>query len=400
MISVVTSERIPVKLWLPLDEVDALAMSQLTNLASMPGMYKHVVALPGVHGGYGMPVEAVIATEKSVIPAAVGTDIGCGMMAVMLPFCAAELPDNLQGLFDLIAQLVPVGQAAHDHPLQETRDLFFGSGLLLGSGFQDLPDEVRDEQKAATQLGTLGGGNHFIEVCLDREDQVWVMLHSGSRGIGHKIGTYYIDRAKSLMDTWQITLRDPQLAYLAEGTEEFEAYWRDLQWAQDYAMFNRQIMMDRVLTAITRTLAPHAEERVEPKFTVNCHHNYAEREHHFGRNVIVTRKGAIRARPDDYGIIPGSMGARSYIVRGRGNPDTFCSCSHGAGRRLTRTEAMAQFTTDDLVAQTAGVVCNPHLKKAVEEIPAAYKNIEEVVSRQTDSVEVIAELKQVLCVKG
>jgi len=316
------------------------------------------------------------------------------MMAAKLPFMASDLPDSLKDLRTDIEWGVPVGFNQHRVMTDEACDW---DGM---KGWNALPSELqRDAGKVLCQLGTLGGGNHFIEICLDTQQHVWVMLHSGSRGIGNAIGNHYIKHAKAIMEEKQIRLVDPDLAYLSEHTDVFDAYWRDLQWAQAYAMKNREIMMTRVLRSVAKVLLDDWRTPIVPLFEVNCHHNYAERETHFGEEVIVTRKGAVRATTEDYGIIPGSMGARSFIVKGKGNPDSFYSCSHGAGRTMSRTQTKKQFTQMDVIAQTVGVECRKDAG-VIDEIPAAYKDIQTVMDNQSDLVEIVAELKQVLCVKG
>lgn len=388
---VVTGDHVPIKIWTPEGDVEPQALAQLKRTASLPCIFKHVAVMPDVHWGIGATVGSVVATEGAIIPAAVGVDIGCGMMAVKLPFTASDLPDSLTRLRSDIERVVPVGKAMHDEPLLDA--LHWGRV----DGLHDLPFD--DVSMALRQLGTLGGGNHFIEVCLDTEQAVWIVLHSGSRGIGNKIGRYYIDRAKSLMTQWFIRLEDPDLAYLAEGSDDWIGYMRDLEWAQSYAMKNRELMMSLVFGRVVNAILGGLSQTVFSEMTINCHHNYAAREHHFGRDVIVTRKGAVRAQTGDFGIIPGSMGARTFIVRGKGHADSFCSCSHGAGRRLSRTEAAKQHTVDDLAAQTAGIECRKDAG-VLDEIPSAYKPIDQVMANQSDLVEVVAELHQVLCVKG
>jgi len=292
--------------------------------------------------------------------------------------------------------VIPVGFNQHGAPVRADRLTKIGGWDIFWRGFTDLNAKVgHRESKALAQMGTLGGGNHFIEVCLDTEDNVWVMLHSGSRNIGKSLAEYHIDSAKGLMKKMFISLPDPDLAYFGQGTPEFGAYLRDLHWAQDYALMNREVMMARALNQIGRALG------IEPvaEVSVNCHHNFAVMETHFGREVLVTRKGAVRARKGDMGIIPGSMGTKSFIVRGKGEPESFESCSHGAGRRMSRSEARRRFGTEDLRRETEGVECRKDLE-VVDEIPSAYKPIEEVMANQSDLVEVVAELKQVLCVKG
>lgn len=398
MYNVITNANVPIKVWSPLDQVESGAIDQLTNTANLPCVFHHVAVMPDVHVGKGATVGSVVATKGAIVPAAVGVDIGCGMMAMQLPFKSTVLPDSLSDLRTDIEQGIPVGHNQHKTPLKYSSDW-----VGWDSFYDDLPREVYERfEKAECQIGTLGGGNHFIEVCLDTEDNVWLMLHSGSRNIGKEIAEVHIDKAKGLMRQYMIGLPDPDLAYFAEETYEFSQYWDALQWAQGYAMTNREAMMHSLLKSFTTKVLkrPHSEwVDIEPVMSVNCHHNYAEREHHFGSNVIVTRKGAVRARVGDMGIIPGSMGTRSYIVRGLGNPESFCSCSHGAGRRMSRGKAKAHFTVEDLAAQTAGVECRKD-DGVLDEIPGAYKDIDEVMVNQSDLVEVVTSLKQILCVKG
>lgn len=392
--NVITKSRVPVKVWTSVEEMENGAIDQLVNTANLPCVFRHVAAMPDVHVGYGATVGSVVATKGAVIPAAVGVDIGCGMMAVKTPFTADQLPDSLKELRTEIEWSVPVGFNEHKSP-SELAESWTGF-----AGFEDIPKELHDKGgKALRQLGTLGGGNHFIEVCLDTEQQVWVMLHSGSRNIGKEIAEVYINKAKDLMKWYMIDLADPDLAYLVEESQEFKDYWRDLQWAQAYALKNREIMMHAVMQAIAKVMLGDWGKPIARLVEVNCHHNYAEREHHFGSNVIVTRKGAVRARVGDMGIIPGSMGTRSYIVRGLGNPESFCSCSHGAGRKMSRGKAKANFTVEDLATQTDGVECRKDAS-VLDEIPGAYKDIDRVMENQKDLVEIVATLKQVLCVKG
>jgi tRNA-splicing ligase RtcB len=346
--------------------------------------------MPDAHLGKGSMVGSVIATKDAVIPATVGVDIGCGMMAVKTPFKSGILDRKLAEFRHEIERAIPVGFNDYKDPVNESNEwegwAEFGE---LHSGVQDR------KRKAMKQLGTLGGGNHFIEVCLETDDYVWLMLHSGSRNIGNEVATRHIATAKSLHDL--NTLPAADLAYFVYGTPEFKAYWHDLDWAQGYAMRNREIMMKRLLRSFNRMF--NDQDEFTPEITVNCHHNYAAVEEHFGDKVFVTRKGAINAESGRYGIVPGSMGAKSFIIRGLGNPESFNSCSHGAGRKMSRTKAKAKFTREDLEAQTRGVECRKD-KGVVDEIPGAYKDIEEVMRAQDDLVEVVAELKQVICVKG
>lgn len=377
---------VPVKVWT--DEVESQALDQLKNTASLPFVFKHVAAMPDVHLGKGATVGSVVATKGALIPAAIGVDIGCGMIAARLSLGKDQkhnLLDNLPAVRQLIEATVPVGHAQHKHPVGDA--LYITTTDLRVSAFDS-------NEKARCQMGTLGGGNHFIEVCLDGDGRVWIVLHSGSRNIGKVVAERHIDKAKYLMSVWKYKVPDPDLAYLPEATKEFDDYWHDLQWCQEYAAQNREEMLKLVLQQLPR-YAGHVT--VEQR--INCHHNYAALEHHYGENVYVTRKGAIRARQGDYGIIPGSMGARSYIVRGLGCPDSFHSCAHGAGRKHSRGEARRRFTVDQLQEQTAGVECRKDAG-VIDEIPAAYKDIEKVMANQSDLVEIVAELKQVLCVKG
>lgn len=386
--SVMGNANVPVKIWAPIHEVESQALDQLTNIANLPCVFKHVAVMPDVHLGKGATVGSVVATKGAIIPAAVGVDIGCGMLAMHLPLKAHELP-YLDKLRKVIEEVVPVGRNQHDEAPCPDWEGF--------ASFNALPEILQDRLgKAEKQLGTLGGGNHFIEVCLDEADNVWLMLHSGSRNIGKEIAEVHIDKARGLMRDYFIELPDPDLAYLVEGTAEFNSYWGDLQWAQGYAQQNRAVMAEILLQVMREFLR---RPDLKPTTTVNCHHNYAEREHHFGHNVIVTRKGAVRARRTDYGIIPGSMGTRSYIVKGLGNEEAFCSCSHGAGRRMSRSAAKKRYSVEDVKLQTAGIECRKD-EGIIDEIPGAYKDIDQVMANQSDLVEIVATLRQVLCVKG
>ncbi|MGZ5143246.1 MAG: RtcB family protein [Burkholderiales bacterium] len=388
-----------IRIWT--EDVDASALDQLRNIAKLPFIDPHgVAAMPDVHYGIGATVGSVIATSGAIIPAAVGVDIGCGMCAVRLSGARAEhLPDSLAQLRSEIEHSVPTGFEKHAPAQQNER-----AAAMLYEGFRWMEEKHprafarrkdSSDKIISSQFGSLGGGNHFIEVCIDEAGELWLMLHSGSRGIGNAIGQYFIEVAREDMRRHFINLPDRDLAYFAEGTEHFEDYVRAVSWAQGYARENRNEMLRRILIVLHRHLPPF-RERDE---AINCHHNYVERENHFGRNVWLTRKGAIRAREGDLGIIPGSMGQRSYIVRGLGNSDSYHSCSHGAGRRMGRKEARRQFTVADLRQQTAGVECRKD-DAVLDEIPGAYKPIDEVMENQRDLVEVVHTLKQVLCVKG
>ncbi len=393
---VLLNQRVPVKIWTT--DIDEASTVQLANIASMPFIYHHVAVMPDVHLGIGATIGSVIATHKAIIPAAVGVDLGCGMVAAKLSITANELDEKaLKKVFAQITRDVPVGRAQHadDRILVEAAKPFEAGLKMLTDRHPELLKAFSKFSKWTNQMGTLGSGNHFIEVCLDESNQVWVMLHSGSRGIGNAIAAYFISLARKDMERWMIQLPDRDLAYIPEGTEYFKDYVEAVHWAQEYAMQNRQSMLDLVLAALSRHLPPF----VATTEVVNCHHNYIAKEHHYGEDVWVTRKGAIRARIGDIGIVPGSMGARSYIVAGKGNPESFCSSAHGAGRRMSRTAAEKYFTETDLVTQTAGVICRKD-KGVLDEIPGAYKDIDQVMANQNDLTEILHSLKQVVCVKG
>lgn len=392
----ITSGKAPVYIYT--DEIESEAYKQLENLSRMPFIAPHVAAMPDVHCGIGATVGAVIPTEHAIIPAAVGVDIGCGMNAVRLSLHAGDLPDSLRAVRNAIETAIPLGFDAHNTPRANAQTL-----QRLKTGIDQIMQRhpainkllKNVEEKWTCQLGTLGGGNHFIELCLDEEQRVWVMLHSGSRGIGNAIGRYFIALAKNDMQQHLYNLPDKDLAYFSEGAQHFQDYVAAVHWAQDYAMQNRREMMRLILSAIKTTL-PEFELTDE---AINCHHNYVAIERHFGKTLFITRKGAIRAGYDELGIIPGSMGTKSFIVRGRGNAESFCSCSHGAGRRMSRTAAKKRFKVNDLLQQTEGVECRKD-KHVLDEIPSAYKDIDRVMSNQSDLVEIVHTLKQVVCVKG
>lgn len=397
--------KVPAKIWA--SDLEAEAEAQIMNLAGMPFVFNHVAVMPDAHAGKGSTVGTVIATKGAIIPAAVGVDIGCGMAAVKLPFKIDVLggSEKLAALRHSIERAIPTGRHGH----KELNDRQKASMKNLMLKHLGAPYTVNDAQvdKASSQLGTLGGGNHFIEICTDLEGNAWIMLHSGSRNIGKVLAEKHIDAAKSLMKEYFISLPDPDLAYLAQGTAEFKSYLADLLWAQDFAMRNRQEMLSRVLEQVYRHVyGPNdwafmmtCALSQKLLLTVNCHHNYTSMENHFGSNVWITRKGAVSAREGEYGIIPGSMGVKSFIVKGKGNAESFCSCSHGAGRRMSRTKAKATFTTEDLAKQTLGVECRKDAN-VVDEIPGAYKDIDVVMANQADLVEPVFELKQLICIKG
>lgn len=387
-----------VKSWTQGVNFESQARDQLKNIASLPFIHKHIAAMPDVHLGIGATVGSVIATKGAIIPAAVGVDIGCGMNAIRLSLKAEDLPDSLSNIRSHIESAVPVGFNAHEYTrLSGANERQIGEDLnklvvkhpiikKMGKSLQ---------QKAVSQAGTLGGGNHFIELCLDENNDVWVMLHSGSRGIGNIIGRYFIQLAKQEMEKHFIHLPDKDLAYLVEGTEHYDDYCEWVDWAQRYAKINRELMMKIVL----KVLGIHLPQFTITKEAINCHHNYISKENHFGANVNVTRKGAVRAREGDLGIIPGSMGAKSFIVRGKGNCDSFHSCSHGAGRVMSRSQAKREITTDMHEEATKGVECRKDTAM-LDESPAAYKDIDAVMAAQSDLVDIVHTLKQVMCVKG
>ena len=387
---------VPVKVWT--DDLDAASRAQLENVARLPIVHHHVAAMPDVHLGIGATIGAVIATRAAIVPAAVGVDIGCGMLACRLTLSAADLDEKrLRRVFDDICRNVPVGRAQHDDAniLKAVAQPFAPRLKPLTERHPELLKTLGKHSRWPNQLGTLGSGNHFIELCLDETGQVWLMLHSGSRGIGKAMAEHFIALARQDMARELANLPDRDLAWLAEGQPHFTDYVAAVSWAQDYAQANRAAMQSLILAALGRHLPTFAVSGE----VVNCHHNYVAQETHYGARVWVTRKGAIRARQDDYGIIPGSMGARSYIVRGKGNPESFSSCAHGAGRRMSRSAAQRAFKPADLARQTEGILCRKDAG-VLDEIPAAYKDIDTVMAQQSDLVEVVHTLKQVLCIKG
>ena len=398
---------VPIKSWTKGVVFEEKARQQLKNIASLPFIHKWVAVMPDVHLGKGATIGSVVPTVGAVIPAAVGVDIGCGMMAVKTSLKAAQLPDSLAGIRSAIEAAVPHGRTSGRGRRAARYDKGAWGNLpedvvsawqALQPGFTRLCDQhkVLKNTNNVNHLGTLGTGNHFIEVCLDQDDDVWLMLHSGSRGVGNRIGTYFIELAKKDMERWMIQLPDRDLAYLPEGSDHFDQYVEAVEWAQEYARINREVMMARVIAAVREQMKVAFETHVQ---AVNCHHNYVSREHHYGENVLVTRKGAVRARKGELGIIPGSMGARSFIVRGLGNEESFCSCSHGAGRVMSRTEAKKVVSLEEHVAATQGVECRKD-SAVIDETPAAYKPIDQVMAAQEDLVEIVHTLRQVVCVKG
>ena len=410
MYKVIQENGAPIKAWIDGVQLEDAARQQLINVASLPFIHHHIAAMPDVHWGMGATVGSVIPTKGAIVPAAVGVDIGCGMVAARTSLTANDLPDNLSGIRSAIEKAVPHGRTNHggegdrgawhnvpDAVADAMGDFDTGDLAARLSVITDKhPKIAKAAQRAPRHLGTLGTGNHFIELCLDEENAVWVMLHSGSRGIGNQIGQYFIERAKEDMKRWFINLPDQDLAYLSEGSQNFDDYVEAVEWAQNFALTNRSLMLTTTMRAIESALG---RAFAWGSVAVNCHHNYVSKEHHFGANVWVTRKGAVRAREGDLGIIPGSMGARSYIVRGKGNADSFHTCSHGAGRAMSRTEAKRRFTVEDHEKATAGIECRKD-KDVIDETPMAYKDIDAVMAAQSDLVEVVHTLRQVVCVKG
>lgn len=408
-------EAVPIYGWTDGVPVGEKALEQVRNAAKMPFIHHHMAVMPDVHWGMGATVGSVIPTVGAIIPAAVGVDIGCGMMAVKTELEARDLPDNLFAIRSDIEAAVPHGRSdnggkndvgawrsqednqigmAYLHQGDDVEKSLYGRLMKIVAKH---PDISRASERGPYHIGTLGTGNHFIELCLDENDDVWVMLHSGSRGIGNKIGTYFIEKAKKDMQRWFINLPDVDLAYIPEGSELFADYIEALHWAQEFAQANREVMMKNVM----KVLQKHFPGQVGgiSEIAINCHHNYVAKEHHYGKNVWLTRKGAVRAREGDLGIIPGSMGVRSYIVRGKGNVESFCTCSHGAGRVMSRGEAIKKISLEEHIQDTQGVECKKDAS-VLDESPKAYKDIDAVMKAQEDLVEIVHTLKQVLCVKG
>ncbi len=383
--------------WLPVDAIEPPALQQLRNIAGLPFVFRHVAVMPDCHLGKGATVGTVIATKGAIIPAAVGVDIGCGMIAVRTKFQAGQLPDNLAAVRTGIERRIPLGAGAYNATQLDRQ----ATKLRIVDLTVNAPHDIQKvDNKWQAQLGTLGSGNHFIEICLDQLDQVWVVLHSGSRGVGNKLAQRHIKIAQQLMDEFFIPLRDKDLAYLPQTRPEFKAYIDDLHWAQEFARHNRDEMMDRVMSELSYTFYGEDGHQAEMELDrVNCHHNFTQREHHFGQDVWVTRKGAIQMKAGQLGVIPGSMGTRSYIVSGLGNQMSFNSAPHGAGRRFSRNEARRRFTMDDFDEAMKGIECR-RSAELIDELPQAYKDIDEVMQRSGDLVEIKYTLRQVLNVKG
>lgn len=393
----------PIKMWTKGVPVEEEAKTQLTKTAQLPFIFKHIAVMPDVHVGKGSTIGSVIPTIGAIIPATVGVDIGCGMIAVQTSLIASDLPDNLLPLRHEIEKVVPHGRSPHNRrqdigSWQNPPSLIDSYWQQLLPGFEKLTEKYPRflNTNNYLHLGTLGTGNHFIEICLDEADRVWIMLHSGSRGVGNAIGSFFIEMAKKDMEAHIKNLPDKDLAYLQEGTEHFQDYVDAVHWAQEFARLNREAMMNNVILAMRKVITKPFTTHMS---AVNCHHNYVQKEQHFGKEIFITRKGAVSARKGELGIIPGSMGAKSYIVRGLGNEESFCSCSHGAGRVMSRTEAKKKFTIEDQIKATAHVECRKDAN-VIDEIPMAYKDIDAVMTAQNELVEIVHQLRQVVCVKG
>lgn len=399
----IQGESVHAKIWT--ENVESKALDQIKDTATMPFLFKHIAVMPDVHWGIGSTVGTVMATERAIIPAAVGIDAGCGMQAVKLDLSATYLEVRKDELFKLISEAVPVGHLGHSQIDSEVRKWtgWFIWDKIAANDSTNMHDKAL-HSKAVSQMGTLGGGNHFIEICSDEGGNAWIMLHSGSRNVGKVLAERHINEAKGLMKKMFVSLPDPNLAYLAEGTPEFDAYWDDAVWAQSYARENRNRMMRLVLGVIQDYLYRDGYQSFGDGVTIldfiDCHHNYVSREHHYGKNVLITRKGAVSAKLKERGIIPGAMGkSLSYIVEGLGNPESFHSCAHGAGRQMSRGRAKKEFTVKDLEATTEGVACRKD-EGVLDEVEGAYKPIDEVIDNQSDLVKVVAALRSFVCVKG
>lgn len=402
----IKNKQAPIKAWVNGVQLEAAAETQLHNMAQMPFIYKHLAVMPDVHWGMGATIGSVVATKGAIIPAAVGVDIGCGMIAQRTTLKASDLPDNLLALRTELERVIPHGRTNNGKPgdrgawntAPEKQQLVYKK--MYNNLWSRILFRHKDLQQAADRgvhhLGTLGGGNHFVEICIDESDSVWVMLHSGSRGVGNRIGSYFIEKAKEEMQKHFISLPDQDLAYLVEGSEHYADYMFSVEWAQKFAQVNREFMMEAALGALSRAVP---KPFVCDCGAVNCHHNYISHERHFGENVLVTRKGAVSAQTGQLGIIPGSMGAKSFIVEGKGNPESFCSCSHGAGRKMSRAQAKREFSVEDHIMATAGIECRKDAE-VIDETPAAYKDIDAVMAAQDDLISIRHTLRQIVCVKG
>lgn len=399
----IKTDGVPIKAWVRGVSIEEQALQQLKNVASLDIIHQWVAAMPDVHWGIGATIGSVIPTKKAVIPAAVGVDIGCGMMAVRTSLVASQLPDDLGGVRSTIEAAVPHGRTSGGRRGDKGswNDVPEASGRAwddMKQGYDRIIEKhpKLDRGRTSGQLGTLGGGNHFLEVCLDEDQRVWVMLHSGSRGVGNRIGSHFIELAKKDMSRHLHNLPDVNLSYFREGSDHFDDYVFAVEWAQTFARKNRELMMQQTLAALRTCGLP---QFTVDEHAVNCHHNYVNKETHYGEEVFVTRKGAVSARAGQLGIIPGSMGAKSFIVRGLGNPESFESCSHGAGRVMSRSKAKKVFSIEDHALATAHVECRKD-SGVIDETPGAYKPIDKVMEAQRDLVEIVHTLRQVVCVKG
>ena len=386
--------------WLPPEQIEPAAMQQIVKLASMPFIYKHVAVMPDCHVGMGATVGSCIPTDGAIIPAAVGVDIGCGMVAVRTPLSRSDLPENLSGIREGIERRIPLSAGKYDRRLSSTAEPRFAALEEKGGDRLRVYKKLSRRVDWRRQLGSLGSGNHFIEITVDESGSVWAFLHSGSRGIGNRIATHHIGTAQKLMKQQSIRLPDRDLAYLSEGTEEFEDYIHDLRWAQDFALFNREEMMDRVMTELSYTVYGEGGHEGELELErIQCHHNFTQKERHYGKDVWVSRKGAIQAKEGQMGLIPGSMGTASYVVRGLGSAEAFETAPHGAGRRFSRGEARRRFTMDDFDRDMQGIEVR-RSKEFIDELPGAYKDIDTVMEQSKDLVEIVHTFRQIVNVKG
>ena len=380
--------------WLPAEQIEESAMRQIENLSQLPFIFKHVAVMPDCHFGLGATVGSVIPTMRAIIPAAVGVDIGCGMIAAKTPLKREDLPDDLLDVRRAIESQIPLSAGHYNRSVKKTARPRIEQLEAKAAELDRLDFYDNLSKNWRNQLGSLGSGNHFIEIVLDEADYAWAFLHSGSRGVGNRIATHHIAIAKQLMEKWYINLPDADLSYLVEDTPEFNDYLADLDWAQEFALLNREEMMERIIKILQHRCGDFEEvERIQ------CHHNFTKREHHFGKNILVSRKGAIEAREGQLGLIPGSMGTRSYVVRGKGHPASFNTAPHGAGRRLSRNRARKSFTMDDFDRDMAGIEVN-RSEAFLDELPGAYKDIDLVMEQSADLVEILHTFHQIVNVKG
>ena len=380
--------------WLPAEQIEESAMRQIENLSQLPFIFKHVAVMPDCHFGLGATVGSCIPTERAIIPAAVGVDIGCGMVAVKTPLKREDLPDDLSDIRRAIESQIPLSAGHYNRSVKKTARPRIEQLEAKAAELDRLDFYDNLSKNWRVQLGSLGSGNHFIEIVLDEEDYAWAFLHSGSRGVGNRIATHHIAIAKQMMEKWYINLPDADLSYLVEDTPEFDNYMTDLDWAQEFALLNREEMMERIIKILQHRCGDFEEvERIQ------CHHNFTKREHHFGKNILVSRKGAIEAREGQLGLIPGSMGARSYAVRGKGNRASFNTAPHGAGRRMSRNLARKSFSMDDFDRDMAGIEVN-RSEAFLDELPGAYKDIDLVMEQSADLVEILHTFRQIVNVKG